>query len=63
VPNFGVDQACADRHYLELHKSSSRWGTAGNAALFKNEETRPRRLYDAASEPGTLAAGCAGETG
>jgi hypothetical protein len=42
LPNFGVDQAFADRQNLAPHKSSSRGGTAGKAALFKNEETRPR---------------------
>src|SRR4029450_14032191 len=63
LPNFGVDQACADRQNLAPHKSCSRGSTTGQAALFKNEETRPRRLYDAASEPGTLAAGWAGEAG
>jgi hypothetical protein len=63
LPNFGVDQACPDRQNLALYKSSSRGGTAGKAALFKNEETRPRRLYDAAGEPGTPLAGCAGATG
>ena len=58
-----MDQACADRQNLAPHKSSSRGGTADKAALFKNEETRPRRLYHTAGEPGTMAAGCAGETG